>query len=143
MMHWQFTPYVIPDITSVAVSVWLALVAWRRRSAPGARAFILLMLGVALWSLGNVVTLGSLDLSTVIFWDNVTWLGTVIAPTAWFVFVLQYTGRAQWLTRRLVVLLAVEPHVTLLLAWTNGTHGVITSSLVLDRSTSYTAQIVT
>src|SRR5439155_20079026 len=84
VMHWQFTPYVIPEIISVAISVWLALVAWRRRSARGATAFILLMLGVALWSLGNVVTLGSSDLPTVVFWDNVTWLGTVMAPTAWF-----------------------------------------------------------
>ena len=66
------------------------------------------MLGVALWSLGNVVTLGSSDLPTVVFWDNVTWLGTVMAPTAWFVFALQYTGRAQWLTRRVVVLLGIE-----------------------------------
>ncbi|TMB84519.1 MAG: PAS domain S-box protein, partial [Chloroflexi bacterium] len=143
VMHWQFTPYVIPEIISVAISVWLALVAWRRRSAPGATAFILLMLGVALWSLGNVVTLGSSDLPTVVFWDNVTWLGTVMAPTAWFVFALQYTGRAQWLTRRVVVLLVVEPLVTLLLAWTNGAHGLITSTLVLDTSASYTAQIVT
>src|SRR5947207_13120729 len=143
VMHWQFTPYVIPEIISVAISVWLALVAWRRRSAPGATAFILLMLGVALWSLGNVVTLGSSNLPTVVFWDNVTWLGTVMAPTAWFVFALQYTGRAQWLTRRVVVLLVVEPLVTLLLAWTNGAHGLITSSLVLNTSASYTAQIVT
>ena len=142
-MHWQFTPYVIPEVISVAISVWLALVAWRRRSAPGATAFILLMLGVALWSVGNVVTLGSSDLPTVVFWDNVTWLGTVMAPTAWFVFALQYTGRTQWLTRRVVVLLGVEPLVTLLLAWTNGAHGLITSSLVLDTSASYTAQIVT
>ncbi|MDQ6644092.1 MAG: response regulator [Chloroflexota bacterium] len=142
-MHWQFTPYVIPDVISVAVSIWLAFAAWRRRSALGATAFGLLMLSDAVWSLGNVLTLGSPDLPIVLFWDNVTWLGTVIAPTAWFVFACQYTGQAKWLTRNLLALLAIEPLVTLLLAWTNGTHGLITSSLRLDRSASYTAQIVT
>src|SRR5947209_17807518 len=98
------------------------------------------MLGVALWSLGNVVTLGSSDLSTVVFWDNVTWLGTVMAPTAWFIFALQYTGRAQWLTRGVIVLLGVEPLVTLLLAWTNVSHGLFTICLVQATSTWYSAQ---
>jgi PAS domain-containing protein len=101
-MHWQFTPFVLPEIISIAVAAWLAFV----------------------------------------FWDNVTWLGTVIAPVAWLAFVLQYTGRLQRLTRSMVLFLAIVPLITLWFAWTNGTHGLITSSLRLDTSASYTTQVV-
>src|SRR2546421_9424532 len=72
MMYWQFTPYVIPEVISVAVSAWLVLAAWRRRSVAGATAFGLLMLGVAVWSFAYALELLSPDLPTKLFWDNAT-----------------------------------------------------------------------
>ena len=41
-MHWQFTSYVLPEVISMVVSVWLVLAAWQRRSTSGATAFGLL-----------------------------------------------------------------------------------------------------
>src|SRR5205823_3578954 len=118
-MQWQFTPYVIPLILSVIVSIWVAIVAWRRRSMPGALPLGLLMLGVAEWSLAYTLELGSRDLSTAVFWDNSTWLGIVIIPATWLAFALQYTDRGHWLTRRTVALLTIQPLITLVLVWTN------------------------
>jgi PAS domain S-box-containing protein len=142
-MHWQFTPYVIPYVISVAVSVWLVIIALRHPPVPGIWAFCLLMLTVIEWSLGNVLKLESIGLSSVIFWNNVTWIGTVIMPTVWLAFVLQYTGRTRWLKPRIVVLLCIEPLLTLLLFWTNPIHGLITSSIRWDSSASFSSQIVT
>jgi len=142
-MHWRFTPYVIPLIIATIISVWLVLVAWRRRSMPGAIPFGLLMLGVGEWSLTYAVELGSAGLPTVLFWDNMTWLGAVIGPAAWLAFALQYTGRARWLTPRLVVLLTIEPLITLLLAWTNTMHGLTGSNVRVDSSNSFSALVYT
>jgi len=142
-MHWQLTPYVFPVVISVVVSIVTALVAWHRRSAPGAVPFCLLMLAVAEWSLGYALELGSPDLSTTLFWDNISWLGAVGAPTFWFVFALQYTGRAKWLTRRTLAFLAIEPLITLLLVWTNQFHGLIEHIVKLDTSGSFSALIIT
>ncbi len=66
-------------------------------------------------------------------------------PTLWLAFVLQYTGRAHWLTRRTVGLLIVEPLITLLLVWTNQFHGLIERQTPLqsDTSGSLAALIVT
>src|SRR5436853_6256182 len=91
IMHWRFTPYAIPLIIATIISAWLVLVAWRRRSTPGAIPFGLLMLGVGEWSLTYAVELGSTGLPTVLFWDNLTWVGAVIGPAAWPAFGLQYT----------------------------------------------------
>ena len=138
-MHWQFTPYVLPVIVSVAIPAALARTAWRRRAAPGAVSFCLLMLAVAQWSLAYALELVSPDLQTALFWDNLAWLGAVGAPALWLAFVLHYTGRASWLTRSTIVILAVEPLVTLLLVWTNQFHGLINSKISLDTSGSFSA----
>src|SRR5262245_19864096 len=142
-MSWRFTPYVIPEVISVAVAAWLMLTIWRRRSAPGAIPFLLVLLGLTVWSLGYAVELGSAGLPTVIFWANIAWLGKLLMPPAWFIFALQYTGRARWLTHRWVVLLTSLQFLTLLLIWTNGLHGVIFSSSRLDTSASFSALILT
>ena len=142
-MHWQFTPYVFLVIASAAVSAALARYAWHRRPAPGATSFSLLMLTVAEWSLAYALELFSTDLPTILFWDNMTWLGAAFAPTLWLVFVLQYTGRARWLSRRNIAILMVEPLVTLLLVWTNQFHGLIESNIRLDTSHSFALLEVT
>src|SRR5437868_14788144 len=131
-MHWQFTPYVIPVAASAIISAALALTAWYRRHAPGAIAFSLLMLAVTEYSLGYVVELAHSDLPSVLFWDNLEWLGATLAPMLWLIFVLQYTGRGRWLTRRTIALLAIVPLVTLLLVWTNQYHHLIEYNIHMD-----------
>ncbi len=142
-MHWQSTPYVLPVVASGIVSAWLALTAWRRRPAPGATSFCLLMLAVAEWSLGYALELASADLPSQLFWANVQWLGVVTAPAAWLVFALQYTGQARWLSRRNLAVLTIEPLVILLLVWTNNIHGLIRNNIRLDTSESFSTLIST
>lgn len=119
----QFTPYVLPVAASAILLTALAPIAWRLRPAPGAVSFCLLMLATAEWSVGYALELTSHTLSSALFWDNVTWIGAVAAPTLWLVFALYYAGRAKWLTNRYLPFLAVEPIVMLVLVWMNGTHG--------------------
>ena len=136
-MHWQFTPYILPVIASALISAVVAGFLWRRRPAPGAIAFCLLMLVVAQWSLAYAFELASANLSAAQFWDNMEWLGAVSAPTLWLVFVLHYTGRARWLTRRTLALLLVEPLVTLLIVWTPLLHGLVEYNIHWNTSGSF------
>ncbi len=136
-MHWQFTPYVFPVAASAVVSAVVAVAIWRRRPAPGSIAFSLLMLAVAEWSLAYALELVSADLPAALFWDDVEWLGAAVAPTLWLAFVLQYTGRAQWLTRRTVAILMVEPLITVLLVWTNRFHGLVEDNIRMDAKGSF------
>lgn len=141
-MHWQFIPYLFPG-TSAVISSALALTAWRRRPAPGAISFCLLMLAMAVWSLGYALELTSPVLSLNVFWHNFAWLGAIAAPTLWLTFALHYTGRASWLTRQYMVLLVIEPLITLLLVWTNGNHGLIESIVRLDSVGPFSSLVVT
>jgi PAS domain S-box-containing protein len=137
-MHWQFTPYVLPVIASALISAAVAGFLWRRRPAPGATLFCLLMLVVAQWSLSYALELVSPNLPVAQFWDNMEWLGAALAPTLWLVFVLQYTGRAGWLTRRTLALLAVEPLVTLLVVWITPLHSLVEYNIRWNTSGSFT-----
>jgi PAS domain S-box-containing protein len=92
----------------------------------------LLMLVVAGWSLAYAIQLGSPDLSTKRLWSSVSFLALVSAPILWFIFVLQYTHRARWLTSRHLILLALPSLLTLALVWTDSTFGLIRSAVSLD-----------
>jgi len=138
MIHWQSTPYTLSLLIAAAVSAALAVYAWRHRLAPGAAPFAWLMSAIALWSLGYALELASTELPVKIFWAKMQYLGIATMPTAWLAFALQYTNRERWLSRRNLALLAIEPLITLLLAWTNERHGLIWSAVRLESSGSFT-----
>jgi PAS domain S-box-containing protein len=125
------------------VTAALAIIAWRRRPAEGTTAFAVLMAAVAEWSFAYALELASPDLPTQLWWDNVGWLGAVIAPAAWLAFALRYTGHGEWLRGGKAALLALEPLAILLLVWTNGAHGLIWSSIHLDTSGPFAMLAVT
>src|SRR6266700_3721784 len=118
-MSWRFTPYIFPVVIAGVISAGLALYAWRRRLMAGVAAFSILMLAVAVWTLGYALELAGGDIPTKIFWLGIEYLGIVIVPVAWLALALQYTGRTKWLTPRILVLLSIEPLITLVLVWIN------------------------
>lgn len=135
-MDWQYTPYVLLLFIAAAISIGLAFYAWRRRPAVGVVPFVWLMLAVAEWSLVYALRLVSADLPAKLLWSKVRYLGILTVPTAWLVFVLQYTGREKWLTRLNLVILSIEPLAVLLLVWTNDWHGLYWSDVSLATSGS-------
>src|SRR5690348_15671746 len=141
-MHWQFTLYEIPYAIATVVSLWLLNVAWWRRYVPGALGYGLLMFAVAEWSLGIVLAQANVGFPVIVVWNNVPLLGIVIVPAALLVFSLQYTGRSRWLTPPVILVLMIEPLITLLLVWTNSRYGLIANS-TSDKSASFTTQALT
>jgi PAS domain S-box-containing protein len=134
MPNWQYTPYIFPLIIAATISLTLALLAWRHRSAPGTVPFVWLMLAVVLWSAAYTLRLSSADLPTKLIWSKIRYVGIVVVPTAWLILALRYTHRDKWLTRRNLALLAVEPLLTLLLVWTNEFHHLIWREAALAAS---------
>ena len=142
-MRWYYNPYIIPLITAATISVVLAVFVWRRRPAPGLTPFLLLLLSVAEWSLGYALELGSAHLATKVFWSQVKYMGVAFVPLFWLTFALQYTGRTKWLKPRNVVLLLIEPFLTLLLVWTNHLHDLIWSSIGMETIASVSVRVST
>ncbi|MBI5117258.1 PAS domain S-box protein [Candidatus Poribacteria bacterium] len=131
-MAWQYTPYTIPLVLAGVISGILAIYIWQRRRSSGGGAIALLMLALTTWSLAYAAQLSCATLSAQVFWGKAQYFGIVLTPVTWFVFAVRYTGRGNWLTRRFLALLAVEPLTTLALALTNERHGLIWSDCRLE-----------
>ncbi len=140
-MLWQETPYTIPLLLASAFSFALAIYIWFRPTNPGSRIGAVVILSSAEWLLTYAVELASTELSAKIFWNKVQYLGIVSVAVTWFAFAAYYTGREKWLKPRTIVLLTIEPFITLLLVFTNGVHGLIWRSVALVTVDSFTVLI--
>ena len=91
-MNWLQILYASPLFIAAIASFILALPAWKHRSAPGAKAFALLMLAAGVWSLTYALSLANISQEAKLFWIKVRYIGIVIVPSAWLVFSLQQSG---------------------------------------------------
>ena len=121
-MPLQTHPYsAVLSITAI-LAAYLAVIVWNRRSAPGARPLALINVAAAFWALTYALMWASTKLRVEIFFLNATYFGVVVIPTAYLVFVLQFSGNENWLTTRRLALLCIEPLLIILILWTNPYH---------------------
>ncbi len=105
------------------VSATLALIAWQRRSTPGALAACLFSLAMCWWSATYALHWSGVPRPSPYFWLDLTYVGVVTVPAFFWVFVLRYTDRGHWLNRTVIACLFIEPILTLALFYTDSYHG--------------------
>jgi PAS domain S-box-containing protein len=88
----------------------------------GVRFFATIMLGIAVWAIGYGIELNCSTLGDMQFWSNVQCLGISFLPLFWIIFVIKFIGKNNWLTIPLVVLLFIEPVLTLFFKWNPASH---------------------
>jgi len=118
-MNWSYT---IALLASATIAGIIALIAWQRRSAPGANALFVLALALLVWAFTYAIHWTEVYRPTPFFWLDLTYLGVLAAPNAFFVFTLLFTGRLSHFSRRPLLLLTIVPLLSLLLLWTDGWH---------------------
>ncbi len=127
----QLNLLVLSFVAAAAVSVAVAVAAWRRRQLVGARELALLMLAVAWWSLASALEASALELSAKITWSVVAYPGIEIAPVLYLLFVLAWTRQDGWLTRPRLALLLIVPLVSVGMAATNEWHHLLWTAVTL------------
>jgi PAS domain S-box-containing protein len=123
-MNLQITPYMLPLFVSAAITLAVTIYAWQRRNqTPSASALALIALALTIWSTAYGLELSGLDLATKMFWGKVQYFGIVVVPYAWFVFACDHAGLR--IPGRIRLMLLVVPVLTLGLALTTESHGLI------------------
>ncbi|HNT25690.1 MAG TPA: histidine kinase N-terminal 7TM domain-containing protein [Anaerolineales bacterium] len=118
---------------STGITLVLGLYAWRRRPALGTVTFAALMLVVSGWAASYALELMAPDLPGKFFWVRVRWLFISTLTTSWMLFVFEYVGRGNLISRRLLALLSIEPLVMVIMAWANRLQGgLIYQDITLD-----------
>lgn len=126
-MNLIFTAYSVLFIATTLVSFFVAFLAWQRASAKGAKELTFLMLAAGIGAFGLVFETATPLVSEKIFWAKFEFIGGIATPVLYLVFVLRYTGRDQFLSRKHLLLLFTIPAITLGLTLTNETHHLIWS----------------
>ncbi|WP_246985097.1 histidine kinase N-terminal 7TM domain-containing protein [Halorientalis marina] len=129
-MSWQSTPYTIPLGITALIVAGLFAVTLTQRSQKGAYTMLGLFGAIVVWAGSYALQLASTVLGQALFWNTLRFAGPSLVTLAFIVFALQYTGRADLVTRRNVAVLAVVPVLTNVLVWTNylGVHGLVRAS---------------
>jgi PAS domain S-box-containing protein len=81
------------------------------------------MLAMTQWALAYTLEITSTSLAAKLVWAKFQYLGLTILPVAWLIFIQEFTGQESRITRRNVLLLALIPTTTFLLAVSNELHG--------------------
>jgi PAS domain S-box-containing protein len=132
-MQWQAAlPYTIPLFIAAALAMAVAVVVWRRQTAPGALPLVALSLAASLWSFTYALELSTVGSPAALVWARIQYLGIMTLPVAWVIFALQYTNHHDWLSRRRLILLLVVPLTTQVLVWTNEQHHLIWPRITLN-----------
>lgn len=111
-------------MAAVVVSLTLAATTWRLRHEAGGVPLLALALTSGWWALMQLVGLNLGSFETQLTLSRLEYFGITLAPLAWFWFALEYTGRDQ-LLRGPLGLVGVVPVLTLVLVFTNDSHGLI------------------
>jgi len=122
---WQVTIYQVPLFVIGAIAVVLAASVWHQRGKPGAVATAVMMTCLAIWSLAYGVELGSSDLGIRLILTKVQYIGISLVPLAWYLFARQFSVGRTHLSRTQVALFLIVPLITIALAWTNPSHGLM------------------
>jgi diguanylate cyclase (GGDEF)-like protein/PAS domain S-box-containing protein len=105
----------IPLVVFITAVVYtaLGLYAWRRRPALAIVPFVGVLLASAWWLFASSFELYSLSENAKLFWFRAEIPGMVAAPVFWLMFVVEYTGRREFLARWIRLLLWLVPLQTI------------------------------
>ena len=95
----QFTVYQIPLLLSSLVSAIIIYLILKRKKTSIGRFLSLAMASVFIWSIADFFNLLSVTLNAKLFWGNVSYFGVATCGVFLFLFVLEYTGKGEYLNR--------------------------------------------
>jgi len=120
--------FIFPYLLSAGISIWVGVVAWRRRSEAAAVPLAWITFAQAQWTLGYVFQLFSTRLEMMLFWNNFQFLGAVFVPLFYVSFIVQYNLHSTPLPKidwRYFLPLTIA---LLTFIWTDWLHGLFRSN---------------
>ncbi len=134
-MNWPiaYTPYIWPMLASAALMTALAGYGWKHRTLPGAIAFTITVLGIALWGLFTGIEIATTTVDAKSIWHIAEAMAAMFSLTGLMGLAIEYANPGQRLTRRLWLWLCAPLFVVFPLAATNGWHHLIWSRFWFDQ----------
>lgn len=139
----QFTLWAIPSLFGVILVASVFAHVWPQRAEPGAKAFLFLSAATAWWLLCQLITLFVSSMEAKLVLAQLQYLGIATTPLAWLAYAMSYTGHARQMRSWLMAIIYGVTATTIVLAFTNGSHGLIWSEVALVQSDGYSGLSLT
>jgi diguanylate cyclase (GGDEF)-like protein/PAS domain S-box-containing protein len=115
--------FLLPYVISALISLWMGLIALRRRSVPGSLLFAMMTFSEVVWTVGYMFQMTSGDLGGKLFWNGVQFIGAIGAPLAILGFSLTFLRPSDSLwSHRAWTFFFVFAMALLVLIWSDGLH---------------------
>ena len=114
-----------------------SIIAWRR-SVPGSFALSLLLFCMTIWSGSYAFQWLPISPSFKALLPNITYIGVIAVPSLFLLFALNFSNHGEWSNRTLLLVLLIEPIITLVLVWTNKFHHLVFQSANLINQNNIT-----
>lgn len=125
-MYFRYIHYIWPLIISAVFTLSLGIfVLFKRRNSKGFTNFIISMLVVTIWCVGNTLEMSGIELETKLFWANIQYIAYCYSPVTLLSLCMEFTGYDKWLRSKKILWAAVVPTIVLILVWTDRYHGLI------------------
>lgn len=126
------TVIILSGILSFLISAFLAIyVLYRSPKNTTARNFSLLMCASACYSAFYSLEINSPDIQVALVWLKLNAIAVSLVPVYWYLFVRSYIGSSGQKKSFSFFAIFLIPAVSIILAWTNESHGIIYSRLWL------------
>jgi signal transduction histidine kinase len=136
-MAWQSTPYILLLFVASVIATLCGMYGLSHANQHGktqyVRAFVILCVGVTVWSTAYAVQLSSTVLGTKLLAYGILHIGVSLVVPAWLLFALAYTGRTAWVTLPVVGGICLIPALFLMGLVTNPS-GVALTGVGLETS---------
>jgi PAS domain-containing protein len=126
-MNQVFTIYSGFFLATAMVSFFVAFLSWQQRLVKGAGELSWLMIAAGLGAFCVIFETASLTPSDKIFWSKLEYIGGIATPVLYLIFVLRFTGKDKYITKKNIIRLFIIPAITLVLVLTNERHNLIWS----------------
>ena len=122
-----FTIYSLFFLVTALVSFFGAFLAWQRRNVKGALEIVWLMIASGTGAFWLIFETAAPTMAEKIFWSKMEFLGGISVPVLYFIFVLRFTGKEKFLSKKHIFSYFIIPIITFVLMLTNESHNLIWS----------------
>ncbi|WP_245915628.1 histidine kinase N-terminal 7TM domain-containing protein [Leptospira johnsonii] len=136
----KWTSYAILPLFSLLLSILTFRLGFKNRQTSGAPEFILVCLGIALYSFGYFWEIVSTRPESIIFWDNFQFIGPDLLIVSLFFLCLRVSNLSKFIHPVSILLLSFIPITTEFVVWF-GQEELIRPSLRFDTSAPWLALI--
>lgn len=119
-----------------SANLFLSLVLFKQNVSVS-RWFSVLMFFISVWSIAYAFELSSNNLSQMLFFIKIEYLGISFLPAIWIIFVIKFTNKNDWLSLSNLFIILLFPFLDFILVITNEYHFLHYKSVEIDYSEKF------